>query len=173
MTTWHGFHDTPPSCFLDLGSGGGLPGLVLAERWACGGTLLDSMVKRISFLSEALEWEGAPVGVSVALGRAEELARESRWEGSFPLITVRSFGPPAVTAECAVRFAQVGGLVIVSEPPSIPERPRWDVGGLRKLGLEDLGRVEAGAHFQVLRKSRETPSAFPRPVGIPGRKPLF
>ena len=170
---WEDYSPTPPSAFLDLGSGGGLPGLVLLERWQCNATFVDSMEKRMNFLREVLSWPDAPPHGEVVTGRAEDLARLPKYDGGFDLVTARSFGPPAVVAECAVRFLKVGGFLIVSEPPDDSNQSRWNTQGLAKLGIKDLGRVRHGAAFQVLQKTGMTPKLYPREVGTPGKKPLF
>lgn len=172
-TCWEQIESTPPLAFLDLGSGGGLPALVLLEHWSNHGVLTDSMGKRASFLEEVLEWEGAPPGGQVIEGRVEEIARSRDLEEAFDLVTARSFGPPSVTAECGVRFLSVGGLMIVSEPPDDLVEDRWSPSGLAKLGMESLGRVRNGAAYQVLRKTKATTALFPRAVGVPRKKPLF
>ncbi len=170
---WESLHETPPGKLLDLGSGGGLPGLVLVQRWKCSATFLDSMEKRSSFLREALEWPGAPQGTEVITARAEEAARWPELDGQFDLVTARSFGPPAVTAECAVRFLKVGGVLIVSEPPTDRTNDRWNPKGLGLLGLEALGRSRYGAGYETLVKEKSTAREYPRPVGVPKKKPLF
>ncbi len=158
---------------LDLGSGGGLPGLVLADHWRCTTVLLDSMRRRGSFLREVCEWEGAPAGVSVVVARAEDVARLTGLEGAFNLVTARSFAPPAVTAECAVRFMPVGGLAIVSDPPGGGDPARWPQDGLTRLGLRGTRHEAGGFSFRVLEKTLETEPGFPRRSGVPGRRPLW
>lgn len=170
---WDDITPTPPAQFLDLGSGGGLPGLVLFEYWGVPATFVDSMVKRTSFLEETMQWEGAPSGGMVLNGRAEQLSRDHDLEGQFPLVTARSFGPPAVTAECAVRFLAIEGVLIVSEPPNDDDPDRWNPSALGQLGLRSEGRVRHGAAYQILRKIRPTPERYPREIGIPGKSPLF
>jgi len=54
---------------------------------------------------------------------------------SFDLVTARSFGPPAVTAECGVQFLRIGGVMIVSEPPDDTDSQRWNIEKLAELGL--------------------------------------
>ena len=170
---WEEIHDSPPLNFLDLGSGGGLPGLVLLERWDCRGVLLDSMTKRTKFLEEVSHWNGAPGQLEVVTGRAEEIARETSFDGAFHLVTARSFGPPSVVAECAIRFLKIDGILAVSEPPDDDDDLRWSREGPQELGYEDLGRVRYGAAFRVLIKRRTTSATFPRDVGIPKKRPLF
>ena len=170
---WESIHDTPPLTFVDLGSGGGLPALVLLELWRCQAVLTDSMVKRAAFLEEVLAWDDSPAGATVITGRVEDIARYPALEESVELVTARSFGPPSVTAECGVRFLKVGGVMIVSEPPDDAVVGRWDTEGLTRLGLRNDGRVRHGAAFQVLTKVRQTPSEYPRAIGIPRKKPIF
>ena len=170
---WEALRPTPPSDLLDLGSGGGLPGLVLLDRWRCHEVFLDSMGKRSNFLKEVLAWPGAPETGKVIIARAEEAARWPELEGKFDLVTARSFGPPAVTAECAVRFLKVGGVLIVSEPPSERSAERWSEKGLGLLGLVAQGRSRYGTAYEVLVKEKSTSRDYPRPSGTPKKKPLF
>jgi 16S rRNA (guanine527-N7)-methyltransferase len=132
------------------------------------------MVRRTSFLEEALRWQDAPSHATVVTARAEDAARDPELAESFDLVVVRSFGPPAVVAECAARFLVVGGLLVVSEPPSSPEGDeRWPVAGLAQLGLEGLGVQRFGSAFQVIKKVEPTSDLFPRRSGVPLKRPLF
>ena len=170
---WEAIRPAPPLKFLDLGSGGGLPGLVLLERWRTEATFLDSMVKRSAFLAEALDWPDAPAGGQVTTARAEEAARWPEFDGVFDLVTARSFGAPSTTAECAVRFLKSGGVLVVSEPPTERTEERWSSKGLALLGLVPQGRARYGAGYEVLVKEKPTAPLYPRPIGIPKKKPLF
>lgn len=170
---WDSARPAPPASFLDLGSGGGLPGLVLLDEWRCGAVFLDSMQKRGRFLREVLEWDDAPPGGQVVIARAEEAARWPEFEGAFDLVTTRSFGPPAVTLECAARFLRIGGLLVVSEPPEGPEDTRWPQRGVALLGFRKLATYRFGSGYAVLEKTRETDREFPRASGTPRKRPLF
>lgn len=170
---WEERHTSPPSSFIDLGSGGGLPGLFLLDRWHCRAVFTDSMVKRAKFLEEALEWDGAPETGIVIMGRVEETAKDPELIEVFDLVTARSFGPPSVTAECGAQFLKVGGVMIVSEPPDDSEENRWNKAKLATLGLVAEGRERHGAAYQVLVKTHRTPHEYPRSVGTPRKRPLF
>jgi 16S rRNA (guanine527-N7)-methyltransferase len=109
---------TPP-VLLDLGSGGGLPGLVVAVRWPqVSLVLLDSHGRRTAFLSEAVRRLGLEDRVSVRQDRAEVAGRDPSLRGYFDGVLARSFGRPAVVAECAAPLLRVGGWLVVSEPPA-------------------------------------------------------
>jgi 16S rRNA (guanine527-N7)-methyltransferase len=160
-----------PGRALDLGSGGGLPGLVLVSAWpTTDWCLLDANQRRTEFLQHAVDVLGLAGRVHVVRGRAEELAHEPELRGGFDLVVARSFGKPAVTAECAAGFLSIGGSLVVSEPPDAADDARWDRDGLGELGLEDAGQ-QAGC--QVLRAIARCPDRFPRRVGIPAKRPLF
>jgi 16S rRNA (guanine527-N7)-methyltransferase len=109
---------TPP-VLLDLGSGGGLPGLVVAVRWAeVSLVLIDSHGRRTAFLSDAVRRLGLEDRVSVRQDRAEVAGRDPELRGHFDGVLARSFGRPAVVAECAAPLLRPGGWLIVSEPPA-------------------------------------------------------
>lgn len=163
-----------PSRVVDLGSGGGLPGLVLALAWPKAViALLDCSVRRTLFLARAAKELQVDGHVVVARARAEEAGRDPAWRGRADLVVARSFGSPAVTAECAAPLLAVGGRLIVSEPPE-EGGSRWPANELMRLGLRPAGRIDqAFCRFQVLRQEEECPEIFPRRVGIPEKRPLF
>ncbi len=94
---------------------------------------------------------------------------------SFELTSARSFGSPAVTAECAAPLLLTSGLLIVSEPPGDTREARWPPAGLMGLGLvpRETTRFDGRFTFQVIEKVEPTPDRFPRRVGIPAKRPLF
>jgi 16S rRNA (guanine527-N7)-methyltransferase len=156
---------------LDLGSGGGLPGLVLATyRPELELTLLEARQRACRFLREAVTALGL-AGVAVVEARAEDAARRPDLRESFDAVVARSFGPPAVTAECAVGFLRPGGRLVVSEPPDRVDR--WSVTDLEELGFAPP--VAGGgpqASFVVLEKTRSH-DRWPRRVGVPAKRPLW
>jgi 16S rRNA (guanine527-N7)-methyltransferase len=120
---------------LDLGSGGGVPGLLLAARYdQVAWVLLDGNRRRTSFLARAVAELGWAGRVEVVRSPAETAAHRPELRSSFAAVVARSFGPPPVTAECAVGFLQLGGRLLVSEPPE-ERADRWPADGLRSLGL--------------------------------------
>ncbi len=159
--------------FCDLGSGGGVPGLVLLEDWPTAhAVLLDGSTRRCAFLAEAILELGARDRAEVLEGRAEDLGRTAARE-SFDLVVARSFAAPPVTAECAAPLLKADGLLVVAEPPE-GGSVRWDPAGLEELGLK-YERDFRGEHAlaAVMRKVGPTPDRFPRRVGIPAKRPLW
>lgn len=191
-----------PDTVLDLGSGGGLPGLVLAVSWPHTRlTLLDAQHRRIAFLTEAAARLGVSTRVAMLEGRAEDLGHRPTWRGQFDAVVARSFGRPAVTAECAAPFLRPGGILVVSEPPAGARDPetapvdgertprasgsdpgagagadgstRWPPTGLAMLGMDPAAPVDDEFQFVVVRQRTACPERFPRRVGVPAKRPLF
>ena len=146
-----------------------MPGLVLALRWASSAwTLVDAAERRCHFLGGAVAELGLAARVRVLQGRAEELGRDPSLRGRFVLVTARSFGPPAVTAECAAPFLEVGGQLLVSEPPTTAAH-RWPA-EVTALGMAVGPRVGG---IQALIQATPCPERFPRRTGVPAKRPLF
>lgn len=166
----------PVRRLLDLGSGGGVPGLVVASaRDDLKINLLDARHRRCAFLRWAVQELGWATRVQVLEGRAEELAHEPHLRGSQDVVTARSFGSPAATAECAVGFLRgPGSVILVSEPPGVDAATRWPAAGLERLGLAPGGRtVGEGSTIQHLVLVSPPPEWAPRRSGRPSKRPLF
>jgi 16S rRNA (guanine527-N7)-methyltransferase len=161
-----------PAHALDLGSGGGLPGLVLALLWpATLWTLLDGSVKRTDFLRQVTADHGLSTQIRIVPERAE-LAGRGPLRGTQELVVSRGFGPAAVAAECAAPFLRPGGTLAVAEPPGgAPDR--WPAEHLAILGLRPLRSLTEPVALQFLEQVVPCPEQFPRRVGIPLKRPLF
>jgi 16S rRNA (guanine527-N7)-methyltransferase len=131
--------------------------------------LLDANARRGAFLEQVVAHLRLADRVTVVVERAERAARDAAWRGTFDLVVARSFGPPAVTAECASGFLRVGGQLVVSEPPT-DAGDRWPEGSLGELGLVD--RARRGS-VRVLEQASRVSERFPRRVGIPAKRPLW
>ncbi len=165
---------SPPATFLDLGSGGGVPGLPLLLEWLeVHATLLDSKVRSVTFIEDAVARLGWGDRVEVLAERAEAAGRDPDRRESFPLVVARGFGPPAVTAECGAPLVEVGGRLSVSEPPG-GDPQRWPAEQLATLGLRMVeSRVVGEASFVMLEKVEPSDARWPRRVGKPGQRPLW
>jgi len=114
---------TGPIRLVDLGSGGGLPGLVIADqRPECVVTLVDRRQSRVDQLTRAIRslgWADRVVALCDDMGAVAASHSEE-----FDVATGRGFGPPAVTLEYAMACVRNGGTIVISEPPD--DRPdRW------------------------------------------------
>lgn len=171
VLTLHG----PAATVADLGPGGGVPSLVVAERCpAATMVLIERARRRVDFLRWAVAELGWQARIRVHLAEAEDAGRDPAMTGSFDVVTARSFGPAAVTAECGCRLLRPGGHLVVSEPPGAPDR--WPGEALRPLGLTPAILLGDGpARLAVLTRSEELEldPAYPRRAGVPRRRPLF
>ena len=143
---------------VDVGSGGGAPGIPLAlalpEREV---VLLEASGRKCEFLRR---W--APPNARVVQGRAEE--QENDWAG---VATAKALAPPPVAAEWCLPLVRSGGLVVLYVGPSVDPDHVARVG--EKLNAE-LGESPDG--LLVLRKLGPTPSGFPRRTGVARKRPL-
>lgn len=165
-----------PRAVVDLGSGGGLPGLVVASCWPDARiVLVDANERRTRFLEEVGSSLLGRPPVEVIRGRTEVLGRDAGLRECFDLVTSRSFGRPAVTAENGSSFLEVEGWLVVSEPPDGPSGERWPAAGLSAVGLAPVAAIRPQDRFgyQVLRKSEPLSERYPRRVGIPAKRPIF
>jgi 16S rRNA (guanine527-N7)-methyltransferase len=137
--------------------------------------LLDANERRTDFLQTVLDaWE-RPADASVSRGRAEEIGHQDWARGQFQLVVSRSFGAPAVTAECGSPLLADGGLLVVSEPPGEDADERWPEAGLALLGLHrgDAVRLDDRFGYQTMSRVGALDDRYPRRVGIPAKRPLF
>jgi 16S rRNA (guanine527-N7)-methyltransferase len=188
----------PERRILDLGAGGGLPGLVLASTawpFATRTYLLDGSVRRAEWLQYAVTELGLKTTTEVISERAEVAGRSVIWRHQQLVVVARSFGRPAVTAECAAPLLSVGGFLVVSEPPPPSQLPadagpsfgartmsersneltaRWPPAGVAELGFAAATEWRArGYRFAVLRTEGLCAERYPRRNGIPAKRPLF
>jgi 16S rRNA (guanine527-N7)-methyltransferase len=163
-----------PGHAVDLGAGGGIPGLVLAlHEPECSWMLLDSRDRAARFLSDATAKLGLAGRVDVVHERAEVVGRSTR-RGRADVVLARAFGPPAAAAECAAPLLRIGGRLVVSEPPDASSPDRWDSAALDQLGMGPAeAGVYAGVHFVVVTQRSLCPDRFPRRSGVPARRTLF
>lgn len=164
---------------LDLGSGGGIPGMVLAVALPDRSfTLLDATGKKVSFLRECTDDLGVDNAIAVH-GRAEELAYELQWRSAFDLVTARAVTSLAALLELGLPFLRLKGWLLLPKGPDIDDEMRIARRAAGKLGgsiveasfLPDVGSF-VETRLVLVRKDLPTPAHFPRRAGIPARSPL-
>jgi 16S rRNA (guanine527-N7)-methyltransferase len=149
---------------IDVGSGGGSPGLPLAAvRPDLRFDLLESVRKKCVFLSS---WSDELRNVAVVCARAEEHARGPGRE-AYGTALARALAPPPVAAEWCLPLLRAGGRAILFAGPTADEAAveaaAQQVGG-------ELESAQPG--FLLLRKTGPTPDAFPRRLGLARKRPL-
>jgi 16S rRNA (guanine527-N7)-methyltransferase len=107
--------DVAPQFAVDLGTGGGLPGLILADHWTDSRwVLLDVSQRRCDLLRRLVGQLGWSPRVNVLCARAEDAGRDDKYRGRFDLVVARAFGPLTSTLTAAAAFASPGGRVVIS-----------------------------------------------------------
>ena len=124
--------------FVDLGSGGGIPGLVVAVgRPDLVGLLVDRRAKRVDLVTRLIGRLGLRDRMSAWAGDVADLPQA--FGTSWDVATSRGFGSPAYTAEHAAAVVRVGGVLLVSEPPgSTGDRWRTDAVAHQGFVLDDV-----------------------------------
>jgi 16S rRNA (guanine527-N7)-methyltransferase len=161
----------PDGPLVDVGSGGGVPGLVLAIRFPEREvTLVEATGTKAAFLEHAAH--DLDLGnVHVACARAEAFAVTAR--DAYAIATARALAPPAVAAELCLPLVRAGGCVILYTGAVDPDGLAVVAAALAAVveRVEPVPGTER-RHLVVLRKVAPTPARFPRRVGVALKRPL-
>ncbi len=167
-----------PRRACDLGSGGGVPGLLLAlARPDVEWTLVDSVRKKAGALQSFADALELP-DVSVLAERAEVMGRHSAYRESFDLVAARACAPLPVLVEYALPLVRVGGSVLAWKGPISDDELSTGATAATELGGGEPSLLPTafdalGDHrFVVVPKDRPTPDRFPRRPGEASRRPL-
>ncbi len=166
---------------VDVGTGGGLPGIPLAiARPELSVTLLDATEKKARFLEEVRTRLGLK-NIRVVQVRAEEAGRTPGYRDTFDLATARALATLSVVLEYCAPLVRPGGKIIAMKAKLHEEELSAGVGASTQLGvrLHEIHEVQYRAplppkerRLVVFTKVTETPSAFPRRVGVAKKQPL-
>jgi 16S rRNA (guanine527-N7)-methyltransferase len=145
---------------VDVGSGGGTPGIPLAaalpDREV---TLLEAERRKTEFLQQ---WTEELPNLRVVWGRAEEQPNEA-----FGVAVAKALAHPPVAAEWCLPLVAEGGGVVLWVGPSADNDAVAHVAGRLSADVE-----ESSPGFIVLRKTGPTPPGFPRRPGVAKKRPL-
>ena len=165
---------------IDVGTGAGLPGIPLAVYAPhLTVTLLDSLNKRVRFLTEATAAMGLQ-NVRCIHARAEEAARTAEHRAAYDIVVSRAVARLPVLLEYTLPFVRVGGTLLAlkgrayAEEQKEARRAAEVLGGgritARPVHLPGLDDVRA---ILMVTKERQTPAAYPRGGGAPTRRPIL
>jgi 16S rRNA (guanine527-N7)-methyltransferase len=164
---------------VDVGTGGGLPGLALRiARPDLQLTLLDSVGKKTNVLREICRDLGLD-DVEVLTGRAEDIGQDNDRRESWDVAVNRAIGSVILVAELCLPLVRIGGLVVawkkrdVEDEILVAGRGISILGGRRLSALPvDLPGLPLDRQLVRMAKERRTPDKYPRAPGIPQQKPL-
>ncbi|XP_039145677.1 ribosomal RNA small subunit methyltransferase G [Dioscorea cayenensis subsp. rotundata] len=164
---------------IDVGSGAGLPGLILAiayPSWKI--TLLESMHKRCLFLEHAVSHIGLS-NVQILHERAENVGQNVAFRERFDVAVARAVAELRVLAEYCIPFVRVGGLFIAAKGYDPQEEVKNAEKAIHLMGasISELSYVKSySPHGQrtvvTCLKKRSTPRRYPRQPGTPSKIPL-
>jgi 16S rRNA (guanine527-N7)-methyltransferase len=145
---------------VDVGSGGGAPGIPLAaalpDREM---TLLETERRKVEFLRR---WEAELPNVRVVWGRAEDQETDQ-----FGVAVAKALAPPRVAAEWCLPLVRIGGAVVLWVGPSA------EVDRVARVAEQLAGSPpELREGLLVIRKVGATPEGFPRRAGMARKRPL-
>ncbi len=164
---------------LDVGSGGGYPGLVLAAVMpAAEVVLLDSVAKKVRFLQVAIDAVGLADRVRAVAARAEALAGDPAHRAGYDVVVARAFGALPELVELALPLLVRGGLLVawkrgpLDAEVTAARRAAIALGGgtISSVPVEVAGLVDH--RLVVVRKDGVTPPGFPRDPAMRRRHPL-
>lgn len=170
---------TTQSSLIDVGTGAGFPGLVLAMALPdIHVTLMDSQQKRLTFLEYVIN--AAEVqNTTVIHARAEDGARNPDLREKFDFAVARALAPLNTLCEYLLPYVKPGGYAICWKGPALSD----EIGSGRKAAHLLGGRIEMPRRCMIadrdwehmilpIRKTEPTSSVYPRKAGIPKSRPL-
>lgn len=172
-----GHVERPVERYVDVGSGGGFPGMVAAILFPGWETTLIEAHGRKATLLRDIAVELGHSRVTVLHARAEE-AGHGLLRDSACLVTARAVAELRVALEYTAPFARVGGVLALPKGSRLPLEEAGAEDAIQVLGVEYAGReamrpgVSATPWTAIFRKVGPTPAAYPRRAGLPARRPL-
>lgn len=172
---------------VDVGSGGGLPGLALrVARPDLHLTLVDSIAKKVRVITEiatGIGLTGTPADggppVRLITGRAEELGQDSRFRESFDVATARAVGATVLVAELTLPLVKQGGRLVLWKKREIDDELAEAAGAFEKLGGRlgqklpvNLPGLPSDRQVITVEKVGRTPAKYPRAAALLKKEPL-
>lgn len=164
---------------IDVGTGAGFPGLVLKiVKPEIELTLLDSLNKRIKFLSEVAAQLKID-GIEMVHSRAEDGGADRAYRGTYDTVVSRAVANMCVLSEWCLPFLKVGGYFLALKGPLADKELDEARRAITILGGEVCGVYEANIPFTdlshkiiIVKKVRQTPIKYPRKPGIATKTPI-
>lgn len=164
---------------IDIGTGGGFPGIPLKIiNRDMEVVLLDSLKKRITFLEDIIDKLALEKTLPIH-GRAEELGRDKNHREKYDIAISRAVASLNTLSEYCLPFVKVGGFFISMKGPEVDEELREAEKSIKILGgsLSDVKVINLPLSdithtLIIIEKTKETPTKYPRGGGKPKKKPL-
>ena len=162
---------------LDVGTGAGFPGMVLAilkPEWKF--VLLDSLGKRVEFLYVIIEKLSLDNVVAIH-GRAEDIARDQNYREGFDLVVSRAVADMRLLLELCIPFVNEDGFFVSYKGPRFAEELSTASHALEELNVKCVSDVSfdlSGADRSLVffKRDGSLSDRYPRRAGIPAKRPL-
>jgi len=179
LARWGAPEAVPPLRCVDVGSGGGFPGVPLRIALPqLRFVLVESTAKKARFLEELVAELGL-VGVEVLSERAETLGQQPGHRESYDVAFARALAPLPTLLELTLPLLRPGGLLVAPRRGDDEAARAAGNAASRQLGggpLQDhpvtLAPLADGRALTVVEKVAPTPAAYPRRPGLPAKRPL-
>lgn len=164
---------------IDIGSGGGFPGVPLKlAQPRLQLTLLDSVGKKTAFLADLVARLRLD-DVQVITGRAEDVGRDPDHRERYDAVVARALAPLPVLLELCLPFARVGGRLVTHRRGDLAAEQRSAAyaaavlgGRFRPPAPVGGGPDQSDYGLVVADKMAASPTTYPRRAGLPARRPL-
>ena len=168
----------PVEGFVDLGSGGGFPGIpIVAALPTIHAFLVESVGKKAAFLSAAVQATGLDERATVVASRAEDLAHDAGHREAWPAVTARAVAGLAELVELAFPLLVPGGLLVAWKGDladlerAAAERAIAALGGGRLESLPVAVQALGDHRLVVVTKGGRAPDQYPRDPAARRRRP--
>jgi 16S rRNA (guanine527-N7)-methyltransferase len=172
--SWH----AAPRRLADIGSGAGVPGLILAIiQPTCQVTLIESIGKRAEFLRQVSAHLGLS-NVNVSSVRAELLGRDPHHREGYDIVTARAVAELRILVEYALPLCRIGGQVLAPKGADVAAeleqaRRAIDVLGGGQVRCEPVLLPGLAPRTLVtVTRIAACPAQYPRRPGVPQQRPI-
>ena len=174
------YSDTEGINIIDVGAGAGFPGMPI--KIICPSirlSLLEARKKKALFL-EKIIGEMNFQQVEILNGRAETFGKSEDYRERYDIAISRAVARLNVLSEYCLPLVRVGGLFVAQKGRSYKEETEKSLKTVQVLGGELIGVenvlipfINQERYLLVIKKIKDTPSEYPRKVGLPQKRPLY
>lgn len=164
---------------LDLGTGGGFPGVPLKiYDSSYEMVMLDSRLKKIEYLEHIIEYFNFKNTYAIH-GRAENYGKDSAYRETFDIVVSRAVANLSILSEYCLPFVKEGGYFVAMKGSKSEEEINEGKKAVKLLGGEiqevlefKLPNTDYDRSIIVIKKLRKTPNKYPRKAGKPKKSPI-